>query len=216
MEYLKRSRLPIFTPRLDLTAEDLNAQAETICAAINELAGRIHIIKDMIPYEERDKYAEELNYPILDELLKIWEDIKKLWETVIQNKKECDEHYQELLGDFEDLERRLNALDDAAARKEDLAALIERVKWIKDNSLPTINPDNNHWMIGDIDTGIPATGDSCIYIGPDEPQDLDKTIWINPESSETSDDYATRAYVNETIDSRLGYIEGRLTNIVEV
>lgn len=177
MEYLSRSRLPVFTPRLDLTAEDLNAEAETLCAAINELAGRLFIIKDMIPKEERSQYAEEESYPILDEIERIWEDIQRAWETIAKNKEECEAHYQETMEritelderlnkliqdvkqellniidsvdkkhdaeeerieekfdtEFSDLEKRFNALDDAAARKADLATVFDRIKYIQDN-----------------------------------------------------------------------------------
>lgn len=110
MQYLSRSRLPVFTPRLDLTAEDLNAEAETLCAAINELAGRLFIIKDMIPAEERSQYAEEPNYPILDEIERIWEDIQRAWETIARNKEECEAHYQDTLERIQELDTRLNNL----------------------------------------------------------------------------------------------------------
>lgn len=203
MQYLNRSRLPVFTPRLDLTAEDLNAQAETICAAINELAGRVHIIKDMIPLEERSQYAEELNYPILDEIQRIWDDIQRAWETIAQNKEECEAHYQdtlekiaelderlnnliqsvrtellELINQIDDehdteeerienkfdditsdLERRFNALDDAAARKTELAALLDRIDYIQNNSIPHIGADG-YWYIGNIKTDTKATPDT--------------------------------------------------------
>ncbi len=202
MEYLSRSRLPVFTPRLDLTAEDLNAEAETLCAAINELAGRLFIIKDMIPKEERAQYAEEESYPILDEIERIWEDIQRAWETIEKNKEECEAHYeetmeritelderlnkliqdvkQELLNvidvvdkkheteeerienkfdiSFADLEKRFNALDDAAARKADLAKLFDRIQYIQDNSVPNIGVDG-YWYIGKIRTNTKAQGE---------------------------------------------------------
>ena len=201
MEYLSRSRLPVFTPRLDLTAEDLNAQAETICAALNELAGRLFIIKDMIPEEERAQYAEESSYPILDEIQRIWDDIQKAWDTITKNKKECEEHYQETMEriteldqrlnkliqevkqellntinavdkkhddeeerietkfdiSFSDLEKRFNALDDAAARKADVATLFDRIRYIQENSLPNIGKDG-YWYIGKIKTETLARG----------------------------------------------------------
>lgn len=201
MQYLSRSRLPVFTPRLDLTAEDLNAEAETLCAAINELAGRLFIIKDMIPKEERAQYAEEESYPILDEIERIWEDIQRAWNTIAKNKEECEEHYRETLdmiaelderlndliqavkqellkaindvdtkysdqkdylenkidSTFGDLERRLNAIDDAAARKKDLAALLDKVVYIQENSIPKIGADG-YWYIGKIKTNTLARG----------------------------------------------------------
>lgn len=202
MQYLSRSRLPVFTPRLDLTAEDLNAEAETLCAAINELAGRLFIIKDMIPKEERSQYAEEESYPILDEIERIWEDIQRAWETIEKNKEECEAHYEETMAritelddrlnnliqavkqellniinavdkkhddeeerienkfdiSFSDLEKRFNALDDAAARKADLAKLFDRIQYIQDNSLPKIGADG-YWYIGKIRTNTKAQGE---------------------------------------------------------
>lgn len=201
MEYLSRSRLPVFTPRLDLTAEDLNAQAETLCAAINELAGRLYIIKDLVPESQRAQYAEETSYPILDEIASIWEDIQRAWETIAENKETCEEHYQDTLdritelderlnellktvrgeimqyiseidqahtteeqrieeelgGDITDLERRFNALDDAAARKTELAELLNRVNYIQTHSIPRIG-DDGYWYIGEIKTNTKAQG----------------------------------------------------------
>lgn len=203
MQYLSRSRLPVFTPRLDLTAEDLNAEAETLCAAINELAGRLFIIKDMIPKEERAQYAEEPNYPILDEIERIWEDIQRAWETITKNKEECEEHYQETMEriteldtrinnliqsvrqellnainvvdkkhddeaarieekfdtELTDLEKRFNALDDAAARKADVATLFDRIQYIQDSSLPKVG-DDGYWYLGDIKTETKAQGET--------------------------------------------------------
>ena len=201
MEYLSRNRLPVFTPRLDLTAEDLNAEAETLCAAINELAGRLFIIKDMIPEEQRSQYAEEASYPILDKIQMIWEDLQRAWETIVQNKEECEAHYQDTLDriqdleerlnalmqqvkqevltvinqidaehdaeetrienkfdtEMSDLERRFNALDDAAARKADVATLLDRIQYIQDNSIPRIGADG-YWYIGNIKTNTKAQG----------------------------------------------------------
>ena len=236
MEYLSRSRLPVFTPRLDLTAEDLNAEAETLCAAINEMAGRLFIIKDMIPEEERAQYAEEQSYPILDEIKRIWEDIQRAWDTIAKNKEECEEHYQETLQliaelderlnnliqavkqelldtinavdkkhddeekriedkfdvSFSDLEKRFNALDDAAARKADVATLFDRIKYIQENSLPKIGNDG-YWYIGKIKTTTLAqgpkgdkgdTGDSGVHVGTTAPSKSSKAnVWINPEGS---------------------------------
>ena len=234
MEYLSRSRLPIFTPRLDLTAEDLNAEAETICAAINELAGRLHIIKDMIPEDERIQFAEEASYPILDELNRIQQDLLDIWKTIAEDREasiERDRVLQQNIDDLEDrinklveavkqellqvisnlekklsdedkriedkfdaetarietkfdeetkriedkfdaeseriedkfdtemsdLERRFNALDDAAARKADVATLFDRIKFIQENSLPSIGTDG-YWYIGKVKTKTIARG----------------------------------------------------------
>lgn len=262
MEYLSRSRLPVFTPRLDLTAEDLNAEAETLCAAINEIAGRLFIIKDMIPEEERAQYAEEQSYPILDEIKRIWEDIQRAWETIAKNKEECEAHYQETLAmiselderlnkliqavkqelldtinavdkkhddeeerienkfdiSFSDLEKRFNTLDDAAARKADLATVFDRLDFIQKNSLPTIGANGN-WFIGKVDTGVEAHGPqgpegpvgpqgiSGVHYGTEAPTN-GSNVWINPEGP------ATNIYTKEEIDLLLGDFNEELEVII--
>lgn len=211
MEFLNRSRLPHFTPRLDLTAEELNQQADIITEAINELAGRLFIIKDMVSEENRGQYAEEPSYPILKEILNIWDDIEKAWQTLDKNKEECDNAVNTLTTSFIDLEKRLNTLDDAAARKSDLADMIQRLKWIKENCLPSISEEGT-WLIGKQDTGIPVTGpqgpigpqgipgESGVYYGSDTPPE-NATVWIDPTG--IPDKIATEEYVNEM----LGVIE---------
>lgn len=116
MNYLDRNILPRYQERLDLAASELNDMEDIFTKAINELAGRIYIISNMIPYEERSQYAEELVYPILDKLTSLQTQI-----TIINNTiTEIQEHLEENDNRMDDFERRLNALDDAAARKDDL------------------------------------------------------------------------------------------------
>ena len=273
MEYLSRSRLPVFTPRLDLTAEDLNSLAEVMCVALNELAGRVHIIKDMIPADERAQYAEELNYPILDEIERIAKDLENAWETIRKNKEECEAHYQDTLeriqeldtrlneliqqvreellekinlvdtkhtdeekrienkfdNEMSDLEKRFNALDDAAARKADLATLIDRLEWIQTHSLPTVG-DNGNWLLGGIDTGIVARGEkgepgvqgepgySGVYVGYEMPPE-NANVWIDPNGSnsfiptKTSDLELDNVYSKAEVDTMINLINERLNEI---
>lgn len=273
MEYLNRGRLPVFTPRLDLTAEDLNAQAETICAAINELAGRVQIIKNMIPEEERSQYAEELNYPILDKIEELINSLAEAWDTIRENKLICDQHYQDTLdriaaldlalnsiisdvrtellsrineidrlhlseeqrieskfdSEYSDLERRLNALDDAAARKSDLAALIDRINYLQTNSLPSIGADG-YWYIGTIRTTTKAqgpqgepgqdgqpgpTGSSGVALQSSEPTDPDINVWIDP-SAQPGEDSPTTNEVEQMIDNAIGPINTELSGLTDV
>ena len=273
MEYLNRGRLPVFTPRLDLTAEDLNAQAETICAAINELAGRIQIIKNMIPEEERSQYAEELNYPILDKIEELTNSLAEAWDTIRENKLICDQHYQDTLdriaaldlalnsiisdvrtellsrineidrshlseeqrieskfdSEYSDLERRLNALDDAAARKSDLAALIDRINYLQTNSLPSIG-DDGYWYIGTIKTstkaqgpegrpgqdGVPGpTGSSGVALQSSEPTDPNINVWIDP-SAQPGEDSPTTNDVEQMIENAIGPINTELSELTDV
>ena len=276
MEYLNRGRLPVFTPRLDLTAEDLNAQAETICAAINELAGRIQIIKNMIPEEERSQYAEELNYPILDKIEELTNSLAEAWDTIRENKLICDQHYQDTLdriaaldlalnsiisdvrtellsrineidrshlseeqrieskfdSEYSDLERRLNALDDAAARKSDLAALIDRINYLQTNSLPSIG-DDGYWYIGTIKTSTKAqgpqgepgrdgqdgapgpTGSSGVALQSSEPTDPNINVWIDP-SAQPGEDSPTTNDVEQMINNAIGPINTELSELTDV
>ena len=123
MAYLERNTLPKFQERLDLAASELNDMEDIIVAAINELAGRLYIINNQVPAEERSQYAEEPNYKILDTLDSIIAkqqqlelNMQALQDSVTEFTEMSDEKYLEL-------EARLNALDDAAARKQDLNAL---------------------------------------------------------------------------------------------
>lgn len=184
MEFLNRSRLPNFTPRADLTAEDLNHQADVLVAAINEIAGRVYIIKDRIAMENREQYSEELDYPILDELDRLARELTRAFNDITTNKRYTEENIRRIDNMYADLEKRLNALDDRAALKKDLAALIQRVDWISAHNLPTVGPDN-YWYVGDINTGVPATGNSGVYMGEVEPSDPAVGIWIDTSDNLT-------------------------------
>lgn len=126
MEYFNRSALPVFSPRLDLTAEELNQQAETITKAINELAGRLEIIRSEIKEEDRRDYSKEISFPILNTIAQIKAELNSLTLRLEEYKQEASTLVDQLTAYHNDLEIRLNALDDAAARKEDLAVLLNR------------------------------------------------------------------------------------------
>lgn len=126
MNFLDRNTLPKFQERLDLAASELNDMEEIICKAINELAGRLYIITNLIPLEEREQYAQENSFLVLDTIASIQSGLSALENKVteIENKRTTD--VEDLNNKFTDLEARLNALDDAAARKADLNVVLYR------------------------------------------------------------------------------------------
>lgn len=184
MKYLSRTQLPPFTERMDLTATELNQQADVLVTAINELAGRIYIIKERIKKDERGQYAEEINYPILDEMDRLAKELSRAFIEIKENKNYAHEHIETLYNKFLIFERRLNALDDRVALKSELNALIERVNYVRDHSLPSVGPDNN-WYVGDINTGVAATGNSGVYMGNTEPTDPAVGVWIDTSDETT-------------------------------
>jgi hypothetical protein len=184
MEFLNRNKLPAFVPRLDLTAEELNQQADVLVAAINELAGRIYIMKDRIKYDERGQYSEEKNYPILDEMDRLAKELVRAFNEITNNHNYTKDNINALFNKYTSLERRLNALDDRVALKTDLNALIERVNYVRDHSLPSVGNDNN-WYIGDINTGVKATGNSGVHMGNTEPTDPAVGVWIDTSDETT-------------------------------
>lgn len=184
MEYLSRTKLPAFTERMDLTAAELNQQADVLVTAINELAGRIYIIKERIKKDERGQYAEELNYPILDEMDRLAKELARAFVEITENNIYAHEHIAILYNKFLTFERRLNSLDDRVALKSDLNALIERVNYVRDHSLPSVGPDNN-WYVGDINTGVAATGNSGVHMGNTEPTDPAVAVWIDTSDETT-------------------------------
>ena len=127
MDFINRNALPKFQERLDLAASDLNALEDIFCAALNELAGRLYIINNVVTDPtERAKYATEPNYSIVDKinsfestLTQIQSDFNELSESVNTTLQTMDDRYTEL-------ERRFNSLDDAAARQKDLNAVLYR------------------------------------------------------------------------------------------
>lgn len=122
MNYLDRNTLPRFQERLDLAASELNDMEDIYVKAINELAGRMYIISAMLPAEQRSEYAEEVSYPILDKLTEIQNKLNQIDTTLASLQGQIDTFDNRYL----DFDRRLNALDDAAARKEDLNVLLYR------------------------------------------------------------------------------------------
>lgn len=126
MNFLDRNTLPKFQERLDLAASELNDMEEIICKAINELAGRMYILTNLIPLEEREQYAQENSFLLLDAITSIQGGIKNLEDKVteIENKRITD--IEDLNNKMTELEARLNTLDDAAARKSDLNVVLYR------------------------------------------------------------------------------------------
>ena len=138
MEFLDRNILPKFQERLDLASSDLNAMEDIYVEAINEIAGRFYIIINLIPIEERDKYAEEVNSLLLDTIDNINSNIDKVEENITKLFNLYEKIEKELNLKYTDLEKRLNTLDDAAARKEDLAVLYKRFTNFVDTTLNDI------------------------------------------------------------------------------
>lgn len=127
MNFLDRNTLPKFQERLDLAASELNNMEDIFTASINELAGRIYIINNMIiDPEERAKYSSEPNFLILDKITSMQSEITSLREDFTALTERYDAAIEEQNTKYLELEERLNALDDAAARKEDLNAVLYR------------------------------------------------------------------------------------------
>lgn len=126
MNFLDRNTLPRFQERLDLAASELNDMEDIYVQAINELAGRIYNIANLVSQEERSQYAEETNYLILDTIQSLTNKIATLESRIESLEGHYDSEIEEINTKYLDLEARLNALDDAAARKDDLNVLLWR------------------------------------------------------------------------------------------
>lgn len=126
MEYLQRNTLPLYQERLDLAASQLNEMEDIITKAINELAGRIYIVNNMIPEEERDQYATDTSSLLLATITNMQEAITSLSESIEDIRTSLEERMDTVEHGFSDLETRLNNLDDAAARKEDVNVILYR------------------------------------------------------------------------------------------
>ena len=126
MNFLDRNTLPRFQERLDLAASELNDMEDIYVQAINELAGRIYNIANLVSQEDRSQYAEETNYLILDTIQSLTNKIATLESRIESLEGHYDSEIEEINTKYLDLEARLNALDDAAARKDDLNVLLWR------------------------------------------------------------------------------------------
>lgn len=126
MNFLDRNTLPRFQERLDLAASELNDMEDIYVQAINELAGRIYNIANLVSQEERSQYAEETNYLILDTIQSLTNKIATMESRIESLEGHYDSEIEEINTKYLDLEARLNALDDAAARKDDLNVLLWR------------------------------------------------------------------------------------------
>lgn len=126
MNYLDRNTLPRFQERLDLAASELNDMEDIFTKAINEIAGREYVIAAMIPEEDRSQYCEETVFPILDKITSLQNQINSLSDRVTEIETRYNTAIADIESRYEDFETRLNALDDAAARKEDLNVVLYR------------------------------------------------------------------------------------------
>ena len=126
MEFLQRNTLPLYQERLDLAASQLNEAEDILCKAINELAGRVYIINNMIPEEERSQYATDTSSLLLSTIANMQTAITTLGESIENIRASLEERMDTVEQGFSDLETRLNNLDDAAARKEDVNIILYR------------------------------------------------------------------------------------------
>jgi len=126
IEFLQRNTLPLYQERLDLAASQLNEMEDILCKAINELAGRVYIINNMIPEEERDQYATDTSSLLLSTIASMQASITSLSEEISNIRTSLEERMDAVEQGFSDLETRLNNLDDAAARKEDVNVILYR------------------------------------------------------------------------------------------
>lgn len=126
MNFLDRNTLPKFQERLDLASADLNDEIEIFCKAINELAGRIYVMNNLIPAEERGQYAEEANYLFIDKMNSIDTKVSEINTSLETIKQDIQDFNSKMENRYLELEERLNRLDDAAARKSDLNVVLYR------------------------------------------------------------------------------------------
>lgn len=126
MEFLQRNTLPLYQERLDLAASQLNEAEDILCEAINELAGRMYIVNNMIPEEERDQYATDTSSLLLSTITNMQSAINTLSDSIENIRSSLEERMSTVESGFSDLESRLNYLDDAAARKDDMNVILYR------------------------------------------------------------------------------------------
>ena len=126
MNFLDRNTLPKFQERLDLAASELNDMEEILCKAINELAGRLYIVTNLIPLEDRDQYAQENSFLIIDTMNSLQATMKAVEDRVIEIQNKNNEDIKRIEDKYLELEKRFNALDDAAARQKDLNVVLYR------------------------------------------------------------------------------------------
>lgn len=126
VDYLQRNTLPLYQERLDLAASQLNEMEDILCKAINELAGRVYILNNMVPEEERDQYATDTSSILLSTIANMQAVITSLTEEVSDLRTSLEERMSSIEDRFSDFETRLNNLDDAAARKEDVNVILYR------------------------------------------------------------------------------------------
>lgn len=126
MEFLQRNTLPLYQERLDLAASQLNEMEDIITKAINELAGRVYIVNNLVPEEDRGLYATDTSSLLLSTIKNMQDNIAALQTQVNGILESVEERVSTIEHDYADLEARVNALDDAAARKEDVNVILYR------------------------------------------------------------------------------------------
>ena len=126
MEFLQRNTLPLYQERLDLAASQLNEMEDIITKAINELAGRVYIVNNLVPEEDRGLYATDTSSLLLSTIKNMQDKIAALQTQVNGILESVEERVSTIEHDYADLEARVNALDDAAARKEDVNVILYR------------------------------------------------------------------------------------------
>lgn len=126
MEFLQRNTLPLYQERLDLAASQLNEMEDIITKAINELAGRVYIVNNLVPEEDRGLYATDTSSLLLSTIKNMQDNITALQTQVNGILESVEERVSTIEHDYADLEARVNALDDAAARKEDVNVILYR------------------------------------------------------------------------------------------
>ena len=126
MEFLQRNTLPLYQERLDLAASQLNEMEDIITKAINELAGRVYIVNNLVPEEDRELYATDTSSLLLSTIKNMQDNIAALQTQVNGILESVEERVSTIEHNYADLEARVNALDDAAARKEDVNVILYR------------------------------------------------------------------------------------------
>ena len=128
MELIKQKELPTFQERLDVKAEDLIQLSEVFKVSINKIYNLLYVIKNNVEEENRPDYVgEDESFVILDVIKQINSEITSLQSAIAAIDTYNANTIATINASFSALETRINALDDACARKDDLAVLSARI-----------------------------------------------------------------------------------------
>ena len=147
-QYAEEASYPILD-EIQRIWDDIQRAWETIAQNKEECEAHYQDTLDRI--QELDERLNALIQQVKQEVLNVINQVDTKHddeEARIENKFDTE---------MTDLEKRFNALDDAAARKSDVAALLDRIQYIQDNSIPRIGSDG-YWYIGNIKTNTKAQG----------------------------------------------------------